>query len=256
MVVAILTDFGTADGFVAAMKGVILSVNPSVTVVDISHEVQPFNILEGALILRAHYRYFPEGTVFVAVVDPGVGSERKPLAVRCGEYFFVGPDNGILDLVIRDTGEPPEAVVIENPEVILPRINNTFHGRDIFAPASAHLSRGMDLRELGPLTEYTFRLKFPEVRWEEGRAIGEIVYFDRFGNAVTNVPCGDFRCGMFREERIPVVSHFQAGERGRLNLVCGSFGFMELFVPMENARELFRLEKGEKVKLFGKGRCS
>ena len=255
MVVAILTDFGTADGFVAAMKGVILSINPAVTIVDVSHEVQPFNILEGALILKAHYRYFPPGTIFVAVVDPGVGSERRPLALRCGDYLFVGPDNGIMDLVVKDAQELPQAVVIENRNVMLPRINNTFHGRDVFAPAAAHLSRGMALEDLGPAVEYTFRLNFPEVRREPGRVTGEIVYFDRFGNAVTNVPCGEFRCGMFREERVKVVSHFQAGERGKLNLVCGSFGFMELFVPMGNARETFRLELGEKIRLFGRGEC-
>jgi len=156
MVVAILTDFGTADGFVSAMKGVILSINPGVTLVDISHEVQPFNILEGALILKAHYRYFPKGTIFIAVVDPGVGSERKPLALRCGDYLFVGPDNGIMDLVLSELEEPLEAVVIENREVMLPKVNNTFHGRDVFAPAAAHLSRGMKLSDLGSPVEYSF----------------------------------------------------------------------------------------------------
>ncbi len=255
MVVAILTDFGTADGFVSAMKGVILSVNPSVSIVDISHEIRPFDIMEGALILKAHYRYFPKGTVFIAVVDPGVGSERLPLAIKCGSYFFVGPDNGIMDLVLKDIKEPPSAVVIENKGVILPRINNTFHGRDIFAPAAAFLSKGEKLENLGSSYRYNFKLKFPEAQIEENRILGEIIYFDRFGNAVTNIPCGNFRCGMFREEIIKVVSHFQAGERGKLNLTCGSFGFMELFVPMENAKELFNLRKGEKVKVFGKKTC-
>ncbi len=110
MVIALLTDFGTSDGFAGAMKGVILNINPGVQIVDISHDIEPFDILGGALLLKAHYSYFPKGTVFIAVVDPGVGSERKPLAIKCGDYFFVGPDNGIFDLVIKDLKRPPSAV--------------------------------------------------------------------------------------------------------------------------------------------------
>ena len=250
MLVALLTDFGSRDGFVGAVKGVILSINPGVQIVDISHEVEPFNILEGALLLKAHYRYFPPGTVFLAVVDPGVGSERKPIAVRCGDYFFVGPDNGIFDLVIRDLEGPPSAVVLENKELQLPRVNNTFHGRDIFAPAAGYISRGVPLEFFGRSIEYTYRLNFPETQVEGRKVRGRIVYFDRFGNGVTNVPCGDYSHGEFRGERLKVVPFFQAGERGRLNLVCGSFGFMELFVPMGNAMEEFGLKRGEEVLLW------
>ncbi len=247
---ALLTDFGTKDGFVGAMKGVILSLNPDVRIVDISHEVQPFNILEGALLLKAHYRYFPAGTVFVAVVDPGVGSERRPIAVRCEGYFFVGPDNGIFDLVLKDLEGPPSAVVLENRDLQLPRVNNTFHGRDIFAPAAGYISRGVPIELFGRSVEYTYRLNFPGASVEGDRVRGEIVYFDRFGNGVTNVPCGDYSYGEFRGERLRVVPFFQAGERGRLNFVCGSFGLMELFVPMGNAREEFDLRLGEEVLLW------
>ncbi|MDQ7038772.1 MAG: S-adenosyl-l-methionine hydroxide adenosyltransferase family protein [Aquificota bacterium] len=247
MLVALLTDFGTGDGFVGAVKGVILSVNPEVRIVDISHEVEPFNILEGALILKAHYRYFPEGTVFLAVVDPGVGSERRPLALRCGVHFFVGPDNGIFDLAVEDIGEDPEAVLIENEKFTLPRVNNTFHGRDIFAPVAAYITRGVPLKEFGRSVSYERRLKFPRVTAEGKKVVGEIVYFDRFGNGITSIPCGDYSYGVFRGEKIKVVPYFQAGEKGKLSLTCGSFGFMELFVPMENAKERFRLRKGEEV---------
>ena len=250
MVVALLTDFGTQDGFVGAMKGVILSINPGAVVVDISHEVQPFNILEGALLLKAHYRYFPPGTVFLAVVDPGVGSERRPIAVRCGDYFFVGPDNGIFDLVIRELEGPPSAVILEKKELQLPRVNNTFHGRDIFAPTAGYLSRGVPLSAFGRKVEYTYRLDFPEAQFEGDRVRGKILYFDRFGNAITNVPCGDYSHGEFRGEKIRVVPYFQAGDRGKLNLICGSFGFMELFTPMANARERFDLRLGEEVLLW------
>ncbi len=247
MVVALLSDFGNADGFVGAMKGVILSINPGVQIVDISHEVQPFNVLEGALILKAHYRYFPKGTVFVAVVDPGVGSERLPIALKLGDYFFVGPDNGLFDLVVRDCEGPPSAVILENRELQLPKPNNTFHGRDVFAPAGAYISRGVPLSQFGRSMKYSPKLDFPEVKREGKRLRGEIIYFDRFGNAVTNVPCGDYSHGEFRGERIEVVPFFQAGRKGRLSAVCGSFGFMELFTPQDSARERFGLREGEEV---------
>ncbi|WP_457600224.1 SAM hydrolase/SAM-dependent halogenase family protein [Hydrogenivirga sp.] len=250
MVVALLTDFGTRDGFVGVVKGVILSINPGVSVVDISHEVEPFGILEGALLLRAHYRYFPPGTVFVAVVDPGVGSERKPIALRAGEYFFVGPDNGIFDLVVREFKRPPSAVVLEDEKYQLPRVNNTFHGRDIFAPAAAYISKGVPLKEFGREIDYKPKLNFPEVRKEGKKFAGKIIHFDRFGNAITNVPCGNYSHGEFRGEKLRVVPFFQAGERGKLNLICGSFGFMELFIPMASAREELNLKLGEEVSLW------
>lgn len=246
MIVALLTDFGTADGFVGAMKGVLLSINPSLTVVDISHEVEPFNILEGALLLKAHYRYFPTGTVFVAVVDPGVGSERKPILVETERYFFIGPDNGIFDLVLEEAGKV-RTFLLENRRFQLERVNNTFHGRDIFAPAAGYLSLGVPPHEFGREIPYQPKLDFPKAVTEGDRVKGQIVYFDRFGNAVTNIPCGDYREGAFRGKSVKVVPFFQAGERGSLNLVCGSFGFMELFVPMENAKEKFGLKPGEEV---------
>ncbi|RLJ71424.1 hypothetical protein BCF55_1726 [Hydrogenivirga caldilitoris] len=248
--IALLTDFGTRDGFVGAMKGVILSINPGVQIVDISHEVEPFNILEGALLLKAHYRYFPKGTVFVAVVDPGVGSERKPVALKVGEYFFVGPDNGVFDLVVRELEGPPSAVVLENEKYQLPRVNNTFHGRDIFAPAAAYISKGTPLEEFGRRIDYELKLSFPEVKREENTLRGEIIHFDRFGNAVTNIPCGSYSHGEFRGENLKVVPFFQAGESEKLNLICGSFGLMELFTPMGNAREKFGLRLGEEVKVW------
>ncbi len=250
MCVTLLTDFGTKDGFVGAMKGVILSINPGVPIVDITHEVEPFNILEGALILKAHYRYFPPGTVFIAVVDPGVGSERKPIALRLGDHFFVGPDNGIFDLVVKDFEGPPLAVVIKNKKLMLPRVNETFHGRDIFAPAGAYLSMGVPLKDLGREFTYETKLRFPDLKREGERLIGEIVYFDRFGNAITNIPCGDYSRGVFRGEMVKVVTYFQAGEKERLNLTCGSFGFMELFVPMKSARDELSLRLGEKVEVW------
>ncbi|RUM31005.1 MAG: hypothetical protein DSY32_01635 [Aquifex sp.] len=249
MVIVLLTDFGTKDGFVGVMKGVILSINPSVQIVDLSHEVDSFNVLEGALLLKAHYSYFPKGSVFVGVVDPGVGSERKGIILETENYYFVGPDNGLFDLVVKEENKF-KVYEIKNGKFTLPKRNNTFHGRDVFAPVAAHLSRGVKPEEIGSPTEYKRKLNLPEVKREKEFLEGEIIYFDKFGNAVTNVPCGNYRGAEFRGERLKVVSHFLAGEKEKLSSTCGSFGFMELFVPMENAKSKLNLKLGEKVRFY------
>ena len=139
VVIALLTDFGTKDYFVAAMKGVILSINPNAVVVDITHEVPPQDVWTGAFVLKSVYKWFPRGTIFVAVVDPGVGTERAPLLLQTRNYFFVGPDNGVLSLAAQEDG----VVAAYRIEARLPRVSRTFHGRDVFAPAAAYLSLGI-----------------------------------------------------------------------------------------------------------------
>jgi S-adenosylmethionine hydrolase len=248
--VALLTDFGLEDGFAGVLKGVILRINPNARIVDLSHNVKPFGILEGALILKAHYSYFPAGTVFVCVIDPGVGSEREALALECGDFFFVAPDNGILDLAIKDIDRPPKAVAIKNKRYLLPKRNNTFHGRDIFAPAGAYISAGIPISELGHEFQYRLRLEFPDVRDRGNYVEGQIVYFDRFGNAITNIPCERFSRGVFRGKEIEPADYFLAAPRGRLSFTCGSFGFIELFLPMDSARKVFKLNVKEWVRLY------
>jgi len=243
--VVLITDFGLRDGFVGALKGVMLSINPNLQIVDLSHEVSPFEILEGALLLKAHYRYFPKGSIFVGVVDPGVGSQRRGMILETDNYLFVGPENGLFDLVLKEEGNFRAYEIGE--KYTLPRKNNTFHGRDVFAPVAAHLSLGVKPSEIGRKVNYRFFLNYPKPINEGDKVIGEIVYFDRYGNAVTNVPCGNFRGGIFRGESFKVVPFFLAGERDKLNSTCGSFGLMELFVPQDSARERFSLKKGERV---------
>lgn len=243
--VAMLTDFGLRDGFVGAMKGVILSINPEVQVVDISHEVEPFNILHGALLLRAHFSYFPKGTIFLCVVDPGVGSERLPVVVSCGGYTFVGPYNGLFDLVLRNIEKAPRAYRIE--KFTLPRINETFHGRDVFAPVAGWLSRGLEPQEVGSPIDYQFKLSWEDPEDRGDAVVGKIVYFDHFGNGITNVPCGRYAEGYFRGEKLRVVSYFLEAERCKPAFVCGSFGLMEVFLPMENLKERLGVRLGEGV---------
>ena len=187
-VIALLTDFGTGDGDVGVMKGVMLGIAAGAQIIDITHEVAPQHIHGGAWILAASYRYFPRGTVFTCVVDPGVGSQRYPIAVQAGEWFFVGPDNGLFSFVLAE--QPVhEAVQASNPAYHLPVVSSTFHGRDIFAPVAAHIARGLPLAELGPpiASERLQRIDLALAGREDARIEGRIIHVDNFGNLITNI---------------------------------------------------------------------
>jgi len=247
--VAVLTDFGHKDGFVGVMKGVILGINPEVQLIDISHEVEPFNILHGALLLKAHFSYFPKGTIFLCVVDPGVGSERLPIVVSSGGYTFVGPYNGLFDLALKNIEDKPKAYKINMERFALSRINETFHGRDVFAPIAGWLSKGLAPQEVGSPIEYQFKLPWEESEDMGDTVLGKILYFDRFGNGITNVPCDRYKEGYFRGQKLRVVSYFLEAEKGKPALVCGSFGLMEVFLPMENLKEKLGVRVGESIAL-------
>ncbi len=193
-ILTLLTDFGTRDHYVAAVKGVLLSINPDLTLVDISHEITPQNIQEGGFVLASAFRYFPDGTAHLAVVDPGVGGERRGLAAATERHFFVGPDNGLFDRVFAL--DPPRLVVsLENIDYQLPQPSVTFHGRDIFAPAAAHISLGLPLQKLGPPISYCPGLPDPLVLGEQEELQGEIIHVDRFGNLVSNIEISSAQSG-------------------------------------------------------------
>jgi S-adenosylmethionine hydrolase len=188
-VVALLTDFGLRDGYVGVMKGVITSINSDANIIDITHDIEQQNIASGAWVLAISYRYFPRQTVFVCVVDPGVGSSRQGIAVHAGDWFFVGPDNGLFSYVLAE--QPVHAaVVLSSPRYHLMPVSATFHGRDIFAPSSAHLARGVPMSELGaPINPATLqRIDIaPPVR-QGTRIDASIVHIDHFGNLISNIP--------------------------------------------------------------------
>lgn len=185
-IVTLLSDFGSRDYYVAAVKGVLLSINPSLELVDVTHEVTPQNIQEGGFVLASAFRYFPEGTVHLAVVDPGVGAKRLGLAAATQSHFFVGPDNGLFDQVFAL--DPPHQVVsLKNPDYQLPQVSATFHGRDIFAPAAAHLSLGLTLEKLGPPINYRMRSPGRAILADQDELQGEIIHVDRFGNLISNI---------------------------------------------------------------------
>jgi len=188
--ISLLTDFGLKDGNVGVMKGVIWGIAPGVQISDLSHEISPQNVEEAAFVLARAAPYFPDGTIHLVVVDPGVGTERRPMAARIGPYHFVGPDNGVatrlLDYATRQDWKT-ELVHINNPEYWLSEISHVFHGRDIFAPVTAHLARGVALNAVGKTMHNPILLHLPSPTTIEDALHGEVVYIDRFGSLVTNI---------------------------------------------------------------------
>jgi hypothetical protein len=185
-IIAFITDFGLEDEFVGVMKGVVLSINPSVLIVDINHNIPSQNVLAGALCLERSFRYFPEGTVFTVIVDPGVGSGRKSLVTSAGGYFFVAPDNGVLTPIFEEFPDF-KAFCISKRKYMLDKVSSTFHGRDIFAPASAYITLGVTLPSFGPPIKNPVRLDIPKPFVKGNKIVGAIVHVDKFGNLITNI---------------------------------------------------------------------
>lgn len=254
--IALLTDFGSSDWFVGAMKGVILGINPRVNMADITHGIPAGSVRSGAFALQQSYTYFPVGTVFLAVVDPGVGGDRKPIAVKTRDYFFVAPDNGLLSFALKEQG-PFQARVIENTKYFRSQVSSTFHGRDIFAPAAAHLSKRTTFSSLGPACRDLVSLEWPESKMSSGRVSGEVVYIDRFGNLITNLSSRDMaslkseklRAGM-KGRKFPFCSYYAQVPQGSLLAVLGSCGLVEISVNGGHAAQTLKANVGDKVVLY------
>jgi S-adenosylmethionine hydrolase len=234
-IVTLTTDFGGRDSFVGTMKGVILSRCPEARIVDVCHEVPPQQVRSGALRLAAAAPYFPAGTVHVAVVDPGVGGERRALALEAGGQRFVGPDNGVLTLAAPPSGADWHAVAITNPVHMLPRVSQTFHGRDVFAPAAAHLAAGGALADLGPALVSVEELRLPRPARAGRRLSGIVLDVDRFGNLISNV-----RGELLAEENVERVCVAGAAILGlsrwydpsrELVAIVDSDGWLEIAAP-------------------------
>jgi S-adenosylmethionine hydrolase len=241
--ITLLTDFGTSDYFVGAMKGVILSINPQAVIVDITHEIPAQDVAAGAFTLLAAYDAFPEGTIHVAVVDPGVGSARRPIVVSAGNHLFVGPDNGIFTHVY-DRNPSFDAFHITATEHFRQPVSNTFHGRDIFAPVAAALSTGIDPSYLGPRIDDPIRL-FKS-------AEPQIIHIDRFGNLVTNITPEQFENGMSLLVNGKAIRAFRrffgenVGAADEPFAIWGSAGFLEIAVNGRSAAEVLGVKRGFK----------
>jgi len=250
-VITLTTDFGTKDGFVGQMKGVVLKINPQAILIDVTHDIAPFSVLEGALVLRGVSRYFAGDTIHLGVVDPGVGSARRDTVVRAGNQFFVGPDNGLFSLVISSF-ETWEAREIRNTEYCLDNPHPTFHGRDVFAPVAAHLSAGKDLETVGPVVNDPVMLSIPSPRISGGTVEGEVIYIDRFGNLSTNIDAGMLNRAVSTvhvgNTTINGLSRFfsEVADGGALALI-NSFGFLEIAVNRGDASQELGIRCGVSV---------
>ena len=253
--IALLTDFGTRDHYVGTMKGVMLGVCPDATFVDISHDMPAHDVLAGALELAVSYRYFPSGTVFLVVVDPGVGSARRGIAVESGEYLFVAPDNGVLTVVL-DEVPPRRAVELGERRYARPTISRTFEGRDRFAPAAAWLAKGLELTALGRSAGQLLRIDVPKPAVTPGAIDGQVVRVDRFGNLVTNIDrrtfdgfiTGDSIVILVGDREVSrVVSTYVDARPGELCALFGSSDHLEVALNGASAAQLTAAGRGTLV---------
>ena len=241
MVITLTTDFGARDSFVGTMKGVILGIAPTVQIVDLTHGIAAGDIPGGAFALMIAAPFFPPGTIHVAVIDPGVGSARKAVAIRTGRAIFIGPDNGVLSWALKEE-DPLEIRSVENSDVFLPQVSNTFHGRDLFAPADAWLAAKREFCELGP--------ELACFRVQEGWKT-EIIHVDTYGNAITAFPAvrtdGVQSVLLPGGKRIPFERFYAAVPRGNPVAVIGSSGFVEIAINLGDAARELSLRTGSEV---------
>lgn len=256
-VIALVSDFGSRDHYAGTMKGVILGICPDATLVDITHDVPPHDVLAGALQLAASYRFFPAGTIFLAVVDPGVGSARRGIAAEAGDYRFVAPDNGVLTAVFG--ADPPRKVVeLTERRYARPTVSRTFEGRDRFAPAAAWLAKGTQLGALGRPAHGYHQLPIPEPRVAADAIAGEVLVVDRFGNLVSNIDRRTFEA-FARGGPIRIVAGDQAVARlvstyteiapGEVCALFGSSDHLEIAVFAANAEERLGLQRGSRIEI-------
>ncbi|MGQ0665596.1 MAG: SAM hydrolase/SAM-dependent halogenase family protein [Nitrospiraceae bacterium] len=258
--ITLLTDYGDRDWFVASMKGVILSINPAANIVDLSHEIPPQRIEEAAYVLESCCHYFPKGTIHVAVVDPGVGSARRPLLASSSKYHFLAPDNGLLTRVFRNE-QGVEIREVENPAYRLDAKGATFDGRDVFAPAAAWLAKGIPVSSFGHVIDDPVTFTIPQPRWEGSTLAGSIEYVDRFGNLISNVTVDHLR--EFRttegQRRLTIqvgpftidglVASYSEGRSETPSALINSGGKLEIFLDSNSAAEDMRIGVGGTIRL-------
>lgn len=262
-IITLLTDFGLQDEFVGSMKGVILSINPHVKIVDISHQIDPHDIVQAAFCLQAFYTYFPAGTVHITVVDPGVGTKRAIVILQRNAHVFVAPDNGVLSLLVNDDNYDT-IVRVDNSDYFLDAISATFHGRDMMAPVGAYLSKGARLETFGSSLNHHQLVCLDDlltIEFDGSELVSKVVNIDRFGNLVTNLNARrlkQFQTGCRDDELIfrvgsellrglqPTYASVSSGEPLAL---IGSRGYLEIAVNQGNASNRFSVQKGDRIRV-------
>lgn len=256
-IITLSTDFGLQDPYVGIMKGVILGINPRVHLVDLTHALSHHDLLGAAFVLQSAYSYFPKGTIHLAVVDPGVGGERRLIGIQTGDYIWVGPDNGLFTLVLKDFPEA-KPIHLTNAPFFLKTVSSTFNGRDILAPVTAHLSLGVPLGEMGPIISDPVLLSFPEPETQNNTLIGQVLWADHFGNLITNINqkkllpfLPGFSLGIvIGSETITGLSQtYSQGRPGRLMALIGSSGYLEIAANLGSAAEKVGFQPGMKLKV-------
>jgi len=259
-VISLLTDFGDRDAFVGVMKGVIWRIAPQVQIADLTHWIEPQNVLHGALILGQAYRYFPQRSVHLSIVDPGVGTQRRAVAVRIGDFYFVAPDNGLLTIPLEraeKTGELIHAVELNEPRFWLPEVSHSFHGRDIFAPCAAHLANGVPLDELGSRVESRdlLRVVIPRPRRTPTGWEAQVLMADVFGNLISNLTSEDLGDQKIRKVFIAGTSierftrTFGEAPSGSLITMFDSSGYLSVCVVNGNAQKQLNVRVGDPLEV-------
>ncbi len=247
-IVALLTDFGTRDGYVAAMKAVILKQCRDVLFVDISHEISPFSIESGAYVLKSVFDFFPENTIFIVVIDPGVGTSRKGLAIWANDKYLIGPDNGIFSWILSE--HKYKAHILKNPELFSHTISSTFHGRDIFAYAAANIIKGKELNVFGPETNVIIADWTNPSILQKGY-LARVIHVDNFGNIVTNIQKKQFSelfaNVILQGKKLPLVNTYGDVPEGSLCALWGSSNHLEISANQDNAAEILNISIGDNL---------
>ncbi|MCX8069931.1 MAG: SAM-dependent chlorinase/fluorinase [Thermodesulfovibrionales bacterium] len=249
-IITLTTDFGSKDSFIGQMKGVILSINHKALIVDITHKITPFSIKEGAYILSSFYKYYPKGTIHIAIVDPGVGSQRRGLLINCNGHFFIGPDNGLFTPLIQ-SGKVELIIDLKAKHYFNQSISPTFHGRDVFAPVAAWLSKGEPLDNFGDVIDNINMIHLQKPVISENKIVGTVNHIDNFGNVITNITEDmiankDFVVTIKGHDVSPVSYYEQARGRG-LSCLINSSGHLELFIYQDSCKDFLDISEDDKI---------
>jgi len=256
-IITLTTDFGLKDPYIAQMKGVILSISPNVKIIDITHNIEKFNIIEGAFTLAATTKFFPKGTIHVVVIDPGVGTERNAIIIKTERYYYVGPDNGVLTYVI-EREEIKKIIKIKRNRYVNREISNTFHGRDVFAPAAAYIAKGVKCIKLGEEKDSYKTLQIQKAYRDNEKIYGKVIYIDSFGNIITNINRKllkdaykhnrlTLKIGDKPIREIRLVKAYGELNKGELLAIIDSYDLLEIAVNRGNASDILEVKVGDRI---------